>query len=900
MNTHPMPPPMDGLANLSTNSARRLISEASPLVGLPIETNDGVRPNFDEALTLAKAGARLMPLRRMIFDGETDRFICNCRKGKDCTATGKHPMLVGWADEASSDPEQIRIWWWWSRPGKEIGIGQVMGGHFFGLDIDGPVGEASLARLVAKYGPLPETLESSTGRTDKGRHLRFRKPLDRKVTSRAYDKGLDVKGEGGYLVAPPTLHKSGARYQWTKLVPIALAPNWLLDELDNPIKPGRVAKPDGEYKRNDKAPGVFGERPSHVPKADSKAFAAMKVREKPRPYSPEELTRVTSALAAIPTPGIGEGGRTLWANVGMALKSPIYEAGWPEDICRKLWDDWSKRGLKPDDFKEDIQEQQWQSFKSAEELGRAPIGIGTLFKLAREYGWHDPLTHGSVSFVRSTLEHCLNSQDQAPWPEPELIPQSLAPVAPFDLAFLPESIGPWVYDAADRMQCPPDLVAIPAVVALGSTIGNRVAVRPMLKDDWTEVANLWGLVIGRPASMKTPSISSALAPLEYLDRQARKKYEADLAQHALTVEIYKAEKDKAKNKKDDGKGELIKPGHPPIEKRYIANDTTYEALGVILADNPTGVLVHRDELVGLLKTLDQDLFAATRGFYLEAWNGYRPYRFDRVIRGRTHVDHACLSLIGGTQPGRIAGYMRQASTGGATDDGLIQRFSLLVWPDQSGEYRRLDRYADTEKRVKAWDAFSRLDALDPDKAGAERDVDAKFNALPFLRFDNAAAEIFNDWRDGLEGLTRGGTLPPALEAHFTKYRKLVPALSLINHLCDGGAGPISERAVSRAVAFSGYLETHARRAYGSGAEPGAQPAGFILPHIQKGDLRNGFTARDVQRKQWSGLTDLDGIKDALALLCELGWLRANMPPPGPTGGRPSTIYTINPRGVLGA
>ena len=84
------------------------------------------------------------------------------------------------------------------------------------------------------------------------------------------------------------------------------------------------------------------------------------------------------------------------------------------------------------------------------------------------------------------------------WPEPMPLPDALAPVAPFDPAFLPDSIAPWVADIAERMQCPPDYVAIAALVALGSVLGRKAAIRPQRKGSWHEHANLWGVVVGDP------------------------------------------------------------------------------------------------------------------------------------------------------------------------------------------------------------------------------------------------------------------------------------------------------------------------------------------------------------------------------------------------------------------
>jgi putative DNA primase/helicase len=336
--------------------------------------------------------------------------------------------------------------------------------------------------------------------------------------------------------------------------------------------------------------------------------------------------------------------------------------------------------------------------------------------------------------------------------------------------------------------------------------------------------------------------------------------------------------------------DLIAP-EPPKAKRYVVNDTTYEALGEILADNPNGVLAFRDELVSLLKGLDREEQAAARGFFLTAWNGTTGYAFDRIIRGKTHIEAACLSLLGSTQPGRIADYVRRAVSGGASDDGLIQRFGLIVWPDQSGDWKECDRWADTEARDAAWQAFDRLDALDADAIGAER---GQFDELPFLRFDDGAQDAFREWRAKLERRIGAGDIAPALESHLAKYRKLVPALALINHLADGGSGPIRETALMRALAFAEYLEKHARRLYASGTANEAATAKLILARIRKRDLPDGFTARDVQRKGWSGLTDLDALKAGLELLADLDCLATETTE---TGGRRRVSYAINPRVV---
>ena len=140
-------------------------------------------------------------------------------------------------------------------------------------------------------------------------------------------------------------------------------------------------------------------------------------------------------------------------------------------------------------------------------------------------------------------------------------------------------------------------------------------------------------------------------------------------------------------------------------------------------------------------------------------------------------------------------------------------------------------------------------------------------------------------------------MPAALEAHLAKYRKLVPALALINLLVDNGHDEISQQAMRKALAFSKYLETHARRLYGATNEPERAAARAILTKLRAGELCDGFTAREVHQHDWSGLTDREQVQDGLDLLVELHYLSASSVSTFRRGGRPTTTYTANPRGL---
>jgi putative DNA primase/helicase len=94
------------------------------------------------------------------------------------------------------------------------------------------------------------------------------------------------------------------------------------------------------------------------------------------------------------------------------------------------------------------------------------------------------------------------------------------------------------------------------------------------------------------------------------------------------------------------------------QRRYILNDSTVEKLGELLNQNPNGLLLFRDELIGWLRTLDREGHENDRAFYLEAWNGNGSYTYDRIGRGTLHIKAACVSILGGIQPGPLNNYLQ--------------------------------------------------------------------------------------------------------------------------------------------------------------------------------------------------------------------------------------------------
>jgi putative DNA primase/helicase len=205
----------------------------------------------------------------------------------------------------------------------------------------------------------------------------------------------------------------------------------------------------------------------------------------------------------------------------------------------------------------------------------------------------------------------------------------------------------------------------------GSVIGRKVLVRPHLEDDWAVVANQWAMGIGRPGVMKSPAMDEALRPLKQLSCLAEQQFKADQARYAVDAAAAKLRRDEnlrtaAKTIKADREADISylleeTAESEPTLRRYIANDTTAEALGVLLQQNPNGLLVFRD-LVSLLQSLEQEEHVTQRGLYLTGWNGNSPYTFDRITRGlHLSIDAVCLSILGSSQPGRISQYLSRDS-----------------------------------------------------------------------------------------------------------------------------------------------------------------------------------------------------------------------------------------------
>ena len=319
----------------------------------------------------------------------------------------------------------------------------------------------------------------------------------------------------------------------------------------------------------------------------------------------------------------------------------------------------------------------------------------------------------------------------------------------------------------------------------------------------------------------------------------------------------------------------------------MVNDVTVEKLGELLNENPRGLLLVRDELPGFLARMEREEFQSERAFYLEAFNGDGRFTYDRIGRGTVHIENCTLSIIGGIQPSRIAPIVRGAITG-KTNDGLIQRLQLTVWPDDNPNWKWVDRHPGREGR----EAFERVfRSLHTDLPG-----NPKYPTV--FRFSSAAQEIFRTWMTELQVEARSGRLSSVFESHLLKMPKTVASLALLFELIDGGRFDVGEVSTRRALRWAEYLRSHANRLYSAGEVMAEDGARLIVDRCDR--LPDIFTIRDIYKKNWAGLSDGDAVSDALDILLKTHPCREVEKQPDTAGGRPTAVYCWNPALKCGA
>jgi hypothetical protein len=547
------------------------------------------------------------------------------------------------------------------------------------------------------------------------------------------------------------------------------------------------------------------------------------------------------------------GGRDLWVRIaGQGLK-------WLGEDGYDLWIPWSKLSSRFDQAEAD---KEWASLQPHSITWRS-----VLFE-AKKRGWrsaangdegldmggeqtgagmHAGRANGGAGPQDDRYEWETDAEATAtepvdPWA------QYLTPAFPLDT--LPPKVRDFVRLKALSMGTDASALAMAVLAAASGAISHSFRLAMVPEDDWFVRARLWVALVNRVSGKKTPAMNAATDPLKAKQRGIEERYAKDVAS-------WKAAK---KTAKKSGEPE---PDEPPPPLELLADDTTVEALGEILAQQDRGILVVRDELSGWISSMDRyrNGKSTDRAFWVEAYNGgSKPIR--RIGRGRLYVEVCSVSLLGTIQDDMLDELRALAK------DGLLQRFLPVMMRPPERETTVFGVKAAT--RVYA-DLIYELIELNP----------RPHPSLPplTLTLEDAALAAAGDIRGHLHDLTQTEGLGKGFLAFLGKLAGVHGSLMLILHfLTHGKEAPYepvdAATAVAAARIIREFVIPHGWALYRDTGADGADwdelraIGSYILTSGKTRFTLSDFTA-GVPRVR--GL-DAWKLGNKLSVLVTLGWL----------------------------
>ena len=430
-------------------------------------------------ITDAQKAAKLGPV--IPLHSVDKQGACSCQK-QDCASPGKHPRTRNGLKDATRDPDQITQWWriW---PAANIGLTTGRNAGVWVLDIDGPRGEESLAELESKIGTL-STRMHTTG--SGGRHYLFAYPGGCEIRNKQHlFPGIDVRGEGGYIVYPPSVHASGKAYAIANDIPPQPAPEALLQVVAGksrpgthpPDKPDKTARNvDYQYNLSDLSGLSGGIATKNVNPQQHQTFPD---------FDRDIMLRVAAYLETCEPAIQGAGGHsTLLATARKIVDGFDLDAPTAKDA---LWTFYNPRCLPP------WPEEQRRDFeRKVDEVLKAPgqMPRGHLLEAMAP-----PVASANVD-IAALLANDAAKKNQTPIlaeKEPEPAPMEI----PAHLLNPPGLVGEIVSEINRTALCPQPLLAIGCtLVTMGSVVGRKV------RDIRNNRTNLYGMGVARSSAGK--------------------------------------------------------------------------------------------------------------------------------------------------------------------------------------------------------------------------------------------------------------------------------------------------------------------------------------------------------------------------------------------------------------
>ena len=593
---------------------------------------------------------------------------------------------------------------------------------------------------------------------------------------------------------------------------------------------------------------------------------------------PKTVTELRSALLSMPSDP-----RDLWVRMGHALK-PLGNVG------RGLWLEWSSMSEK---FDAADAARTWDSFKPTSTDYRA------VFAEAQRWGWINPLSNEATGGARSDFSGLSNAStyhgqegksdspsasepDPAPrqvdtafaaipevWPEPvDPFVEHAAPQFPVD--HLPKAMAVYCHELSAQSGFDAGGYGFALLVAASNLIDHRarLSIGPL-----NVPAFLWGGLVASAGAGKSPIMSAAM---KFAHRVNDDLVHASLQEREAFLKRVAGMKQK----------EMEALDQPPW-KQLIASDTTIEALGVLLKDNPTGLLLAYDELSEFVGRMDayNGGTGKDRGSYLQAFDGG-----SKTINRKSSivplvVENFSVGVLAGVQPEKLAEMFTKA--GGA--DGLFQRFIVYALPRPGDVNYAVSLGTFTE--TNCGQIFDRLHEWS--KSGVISQFMVEPAVLPLMENYHRQIRIISQ-----------RTASSRLAEHYDKFPGFLARILFALHCMECAArgrfsAVVTVETFNRAHAVAHVLYRHSESVYEALGQQGAGSSKLMRAACEA-ILSKGWT-----KFKWGDLTrNATGWKEAddrqahgaIDLLIEFDWLCEVMPErvPGRPGRRSAGVFVVNP------
>ena len=497
-----------------------------------------------------------------------------------CNPINKHPLTKHGFKDASTDPEQIKQWWtkW---PLAMIGVPMGAASGVVAIDPDAPKddndqdGRKNWALLLAQHGGIYTHTHLTPG---EGKHVLFRYDPERPLSNSEgglEGKNINVRGDGGYIIVPPSQRGDGKRYDIADTLDFfnfAPIPEWLHEILEQKSEPS--TKPSISQRA---AEQMYAQRSVNGPDTHSGDTFFKRVNS-------AALRNLSAWVPAIFPQAEFQPGTGAYRISSKSLGRDLEEDLSIAPSGAKDWGVWDigdpRRGKRtPIDIL--IQSGQSQRPSDAALWLCERIGVDP-----QSLGWED----ASAKFGAENLRIFAGAQKQS---------DEAHPVDPVDLwaelatpslpeGALPEAIDNMARHQGALMGVDPGGLATACLTVCAAAIPDNIKLQVKEHDpNWTKSARLWSGLVGLPSTKKSPLTGIAVAPLQEIDAELYKKYAEAIEEHSKLP----AQERKVAKK--------------PTQRRVVLQDVTTEHAQEVLQDSPDGILVFHDELAGFFGSLDR-------------------------------------------------------------------------------------------------------------------------------------------------------------------------------------------------------------------------------------------------------------------------------------------------------